>query len=299
MSEQKQEGLPVEIYKSECLDSDESKYESVQKDPPHDEGKRKTVNCSKQQKVDSSEDPLPSKERDIDSVLCLTSENVRVLLQAILVACRDTKLSIEDIIQSLGISKKTKSDVLKTIINRCIDKDSTNRDWIGNIGGEGQTSGNYIFARRYANNNYTDIQNTLSITFDNVIASDCFTHKFQDSFLRAQRENDLQNLSNVGCFLVAPDGDGDNDPERTKLTVDPKPLGRSSSLVAPVRYLINLGTKKEIHTEVLTKEHFMDISKTIKPSIDKPSWNQKSEEVHKLLKYFANFIFLYFILERH
>ena len=278
MSERKQEGLPDEIsekHKSGCL----NKYESIRKDPAHDEGENKTVNHSKQQKVDPSEDPLHSKKRDIDSVPCLSSKNLRVLLQAILVARRDTKLSIEDIIQSLGLSK-IKSDILKTVIERCREKESINRDRVGNIRGEIQPSSNVIFAsRRYVNNtnSYADIQNALPIAFDNVIASGCNTHKFKDPFLHAQRENGLQPFR---YFLVAPDGDGDNDPECTKLAVDSKPLGRSSSLVAPVRYLIKLGTKKEIQTEVLTKEeNFVDISKTIKSSIDKLSWDE-SEEVH-------------------
>ena len=289
MSEQK--GLPEEIsekYKSERHGSDERKFESIQKDLGHDENKGKTYQShSKQQKDDHLKDPPNSKGQDIDFVLGLSTND----LQAILVARRDTKLPIKDIIRGLGLSKKINSDVLKTVIDRCRKKDSNNRQirefsWTGNISGEIPTSGNNIFVSgRYdRNNNYADIRNTLSnihTAFDNV-ASDCsIMHASRDPFLRAQRENSLQELLNVflfGSFLVAPGGDGDGDPVRTKLTVDSKPLGLPA---ASPRYLMKLKTKNEIHTEVLTKEEtLVDIPKRIKPSIDKLSWNEKCKEVH-------------------
>ena len=293
MSEQKQKGLPDEIsekYKSEHCDSnDESKFESIQKDLAHDKSHRKAFQGrSKQQKDNQVKDSPHSKQRSINSVLALSSTDKT--LQG---AHRDTKFSVEGTYQGPSISEKIKSDALKTVIDRCIEKDSINNDRIGNVRGESQASGNFA-STRYSNN-YVNIQNTLHTALNNITSSGYVT---KELFLRAQRDSGFQDLLNVflfRCFLVAPDGDGDNDPECTKLTVDPKPLGRTSSLAAPVRYLINLRTKKEIHTGVLTKENFVDISKTIKPSIDKSSWNEKSEEVHKLLKYFTDFIFLIFL----
>lgn len=294
MSEQKDLSEEIsENYRSECHNSDQGKFESLPKDLAYDENKSETFQSRlKQQKVDLPEDQKNSIERDID---CLSSKKIKVLLQAISAVRRDTKLSIEDIIQVLGISK-IKSDFLKTVIERYREKDSINRDRIGNIRREIQT---ITFAsRRYDNsNNYADIQNAFSVVFDDVISSDSFTHKFEDLSMRAQRENGRQDLLPFKHFLVAPDGDGDNDPEHTKLTVDPKPLGRSSFLVAPLSYLVKLKTKNEIQTEALTKEDFADVFKTIKPSIHKLSWNKKSEEVHELLKHFSlNILILY--LER-
>ena len=257
MSEQK--GFS-EKYKSQCHESGE--FQSVQKDPAH---KNKSKSHSKQQKDGTPEDPPNSKDRDPPT----GREDLKILLQA----RRDTKLPIDDIIQAYGLNKKIiNSDVLKIVNDRCRKKNRESSR-IGNTGGKIQASGNN---RKYdTTTNYANIQNTITnvhTTFDNVNA--------KGLFLCAQGENGLQDILLFGCFLVVPDGDGDNDPERTKLKIDPTPLERATS----GRYLMKLETKREIHTKVITKEEkFVDICKTVKPSID---WKEKYEEVHhdELLK---------------
>lgn len=72
---------------------------------------------------------------------------------------------------------------------------------------------------------------------------------------------------------MATDGEGDGDPEYTKL-ITLTPLGRSS------RYLMEpKNSSREIRDELTTKDdNTVDFSKAIKPRLEKLSWREKCEE---------------------
>ena len=291
MSEKKR--LPEEKCVSESHKCNKSKVESIQKGLAHDNKSKTNHYHSKQQKdKDEKGPPEDPPKSDISSVHGLSSRILMPIVQAI-VAPNDTTSSAEDIIRGLNTSEKIKSYLLEIISNGYYRKEEGIDREFPCTDGEVQAKSN---VSRYITKNYGDIQSNIQTAFGNFV-SNSSTREFLDVLLCGQRGGGQQDSSHrliQAHLMVASDGDGDYDPEHTKITANLIPLVRS---VPSVIYRMKLETKNEISTEVPSKDDkFVDILKTVKPVIDKYSWREKNEEVRIYYICIHNSCFHIFIL---
>ena len=256
-------GLPElseEKYKSEGCETVEKKLENVRKGLLQGSISKACVNQLFQK---NKKDDPPNSRGGATDISSTTIKDIAFL--ATTLAHRD---DAPQIIQSLGLSEM-KVDVLKRIIDRFRKKDH-NIDGVSyRIASDG------VRASRNATH-----ANLLSI--HNAICNDNANGDLLGDLLQGRhtfKENNQEDAFLHEYFLVAMGGEGggDHDPEQTKLHL--RPLGKSSLPTSLARYLMELKAR-EIHTEVLQKEHnTVDFSKTTNSSLDKLSWREKCEDV--------------------